>query len=459
MTQSNRWPSGKIAVIGFARTGEAVARIARDRGNEIVVIDDHPSDRTRARASELSIDLVVGPSPAELHELVRMCSYVVVSPGVPPSHPIFAIAAKSQLISEIELAYLVSTVPIVAITGTNGKTTVTTLVDEILTISGLRSTAAGNIGPTLIDAAVRDDLDYIVAEVSSFQLALTHSFRPKVATWLNFAEDHLDWHPSIEDYAYSKSKIFHSQGPEDVAILNFEDDTVMSYATDSVARVVTFGESGADYFVYEGQFFGPDGEELGAVNSLARSLPHDVENALAALATAREAGASPDACRAGIAQSRVLAHRVEYVANIDGIDLYDDSKATTPSAVLAALRGFPSVVLIAGGRNKGLDLSVLRSFADESADHLIRGVVGIGEAGETLVDLFHPDYPVIVAHTMDEAVEMALSLAVSGDVVLLSPGCASFDWYESYEQRGEDFVRSVDARIKRSDQPSRREGV
>jgi UDP-N-acetylmuramoylalanine--D-glutamate ligase len=453
------WHDGSIAVLGFAGTGAAVAGVVLRHGGQVVAIDDRPSDESRARAEELGIDLVVAPSPAELHGLIRDCAFVVVSPGVPPSHPIFAVAPSNKLISEVELACRVAEVPIVAITGTNGKTTVTTLVNEMMVCSNLRSAAAGNIGPTLIEAVDRNDLDVIVAEVSSFQLALTQTFHPHVATWLNFAEDHLDWHPTADDYASSKAKIFAAQDPSDVAVVNITDPVVMERAKSLRSRLVTFGRDDGDYHVAQGRFIGPGGRELGGLELMSRTFPHDIDNVLAAFATALEAGATVTGCAQALAGNIPLPHRVAYVETIDGVSFYDDSKATTPSAVIAALAGFVSTVLIAGGKNKGLDLSVIRTFIDREESHVLRCVVAIGESAQDIEDIFSSGYQVYRAESMDEAVARALKLSIPGDVVLLSPGCASFDWYRSYAERGDDFVRAVhqlDSRIDK-DAPVRRQ--
>lgn len=432
-----------IAIIGFADTGAAVAGVVLRHGGRVVAIDDRPSSASQARAEALGIDLIVAPSPAALDGLIRDCAFVVVSPGVSPSHPIFAVAPSNKLISEIELAFQISRVPIIAITGTNGKTTVTTLVNQMLVRSGLKSTAAGNIGPTLIEAADRNDLDVIVAEVSSFQLALTQTFRPHVATWLNFAEDHLDWHPTTDDYASSKAKIFAAQGSADIAVVNNGDRVVMDHVRSAASQVVTFGRESGDYRLDGERFVGPRGRDLGGLDLLPRTLPHDIDNALAALATALEAGASVSGCAIALGESTLLPHRVEFVEDIEGVKFYDDSKATTPSAVVAALAGFASTILIAGGKNKGLDLSVIREFIDREKNHSIRAVVAIGESAPEIVKIFAPNYQVQIGESMDEAVTKALELAVPGDVVLLSPGCASFDWYRSYVERGDDFVRVV----------------
>ncbi len=436
---------GRVGVMGFAGTGEAVARVARAHGASVVVIEDRPRDDTADRARAIGVELVLAPDARQLRGALEGCALVVVSPGVGPDHPVHALVPREQLVSEIELASRLARVPIIAITGTNGKTTVTTMVDQMMRNSKLRSAAAGNIGPTLIDAVERSDLDVIVAEVSSFQLALTARFHPAVATWLNFAEDHLDWHASLDDYRSAKARIFANLTPEDVAVVNRADPMIVGLARASRGRVVTFGRADADYRIVADRFVGPAGEDLGGIDLLKRALPHDIDNALAALASALEGGADPIGCQQALREGEVLAHRVEHVGAIAGVHFYDDSKATTPSATIAALRAFPSAVLIAGGKNKGLDLSVIADFADEDHDHKVRAVVAVGESAAEVRAAFSPRYDVVEAESMDEAVRLAYGHCKLGDVVLLSPGCASFDWYSSYQERGEDFVRAVRA--------------
>ncbi|MBO0714878.1 MAG: UDP-N-acetylmuramoyl-L-alanine--D-glutamate ligase, partial [Acidimicrobiales bacterium] len=362
---------------------------------------------------------------------------VVVSPGVPIQHPVFRMGRP--VLSEVELAGRLTTAPMVAVTGTNGKTTVTTLVARMLEASGRQALAAGNIGLPLLDA-VSLPAEVLVVEVSSFQLALTEQFRPHVAVWLNLAPDHLDWHPSFEHYAAAKAKIFANQGPGDVAIANAEDPAVLAAATSAAGRLVTFGLDAGDFRMRGEQLVAPGGETIIGSRDLPRSLPHDRANALAAAAAALSAGADIGACRSVLACFEGLPHRVQLVGEAGGIRFYDDSKATTPASVLAALSGFESVVLIAGGRNKGLDLSALGDGRGR-----LRAVVAMGEAADEISAAFagRPAVPVIRASSMADAVQAAAGAAEQGDAVLLSPGCTSFDWYGSYAERGEDFTRLV----------------
>lgn len=435
-----------VLIVGFARTGQAVARVLRTRNLSLRVLDDRPDAAAREEAARLGIELIESPGPLALARLIGDADLVVASPGVPPSHPALGAAPANRLVSEVELAARLSPVPLIAITGTNGKTTVTSLVAAMLAASGRNAPAAGNIGRPLIDAVLAPGVDLVVAEVSSFQLLYTRDLRPTVAAYLNFAEDHLDWHGDARAYAEAKAKIFARQGQSDVAVANAEDEVVMQAARAGRARVVTFGLERGDFHLDGDRLLGPDGTAYAHLTDLPRALPHDVQNALAALAIARDAGADAAACRQALRTTTVLAHRVELVVEHAGVAYYDDSKATTPSAVAAALRGFAGVVLIAGGRNKGLDLTAMRAAAVDGGRRRVRAVVAIGEAAEEVAAAF-AGYPVERATSMRDAVRAARALVRPGEVVLLSPGCASFDWYRSYEERGADFARIVRAEI------------
>jgi UDP-N-acetylmuramoylalanine--D-glutamate ligase len=433
-------------VLGLGVTGEAMARHLLAQGWKVVAVEDTPSEASRKRAAGLTGDfeLVEEPHPDRLASLVRGSDAVMPSPGVRTEHPALDVARSAgvPLRSEIELALAhVGDRPVIAITGTNGKTTVATLVAAMLVESGIRAVAAGNIGLPLIDA-VEGDHEVFVAELSSFQLEQTSGLRPRVATWLNFSPDHLDWHPDLDAYAAAKARIWSNQRPEDHAVVNAADPVVMSHASSAPSRLVTFDADKGDYRVGVGEggqsIVGPDGEVVVALAALPRRLPVDIANALAATATARSAGAAVAACASVLTRFQGLPHRVQRVGHSGGVDFYDDSKATTPASVLAAVEGFDSVVLIAGGRNKGLDLGVLAAAAPR-----IRSVVAIGEAAAEVDAAFDGLRPVQVATSMDEAVRHAAASAQPGDAVLLSPGCASFDWYRSYAERGDDFARAV----------------
>jgi UDP-N-acetylmuramoylalanine--D-glutamate ligase len=436
----------RALVVGFGVSGEAAAGRLRALGFDVVASDDSPTDDSRARARGAGVELVEQPDSARLAELVGGSSLVVPSPGVPAHHEVFALAraASVMLESEISLAAAAIDAPLIAITGTNGKTTVTTLVAEMLCASGLRAVAAGNIGTTLT-SVVGEALDAVVVEVSSFQLDLAPKFHPRVGVWLNLAADHLDWHGTDDRYAASKFRVWENQGGDDVAVANADDRAVMAWAARARGRVVRYGLGGdADYRIAGGSLVGPEGDAIVAVDELWRSLPHDLGNALAASAAALAGGATLEGVRAALLGFRGLPHRLVLVGDANGVRWYDDSKATNPHAAVAAVRSFESVVLIAGGQNKGLDLSAL---ADEVGR--VRAVVAIGTAADEVGAAFAGRAPVVIAGSMEDAVAAAAVAAEPGDAVLLSPGCASFDWYRSYAERGDDFSRAVASQLER----------
>ena len=414
------------------------ALVARDEA--VVAVDDAPAEAGRALARDLGVELVEAPDRDRLRALVETSAAVLPSPGVPDHHPLFELAAAAgvPVLSELDLAARWDDRPLLAVTGTNGKTTVTTLTSRMLSASGLRAAAVGNTEVPLVAAIEDADLDVFVVEASSFRLLHSHHFAPDVGTWLNFAPDHLDNHATLAEYEAAKARIWRDQRADQVAIGNADDPVVAVRLASAPGRKVTFGlGSDADHRL-DGDRLVCAGEELARRDELPRRLPHDVINALAAAATALAGGATMAGARAALLAFEGLPHRVVLVGEAGGVDWYDDSKATAPHATLAALRGFGSVVLIAGGRNKGLDLNELLEEVDR-----IRAVVAIGEAAGEVEAVFAGRRPVRTAGSMDAAVAAAAELAATGDVVLLSPACASFDWYGSYGERGDDFVRAV----------------
>lgn len=423
-----------VLVYGVGVTGLAVVTELVRRGHEVIAVDDALRDGTRAALADLGVELT--DPGADLEAIVAAVEAVIPTPGLPETHPLFAAVERvgRPVLSELDLAASWDDRPIVAITGTNGKTTVTTLVNEMLQRSGIASVACGNLETPLVEALVDPAVDVFVVEASSFRLGHSRHVAPAVGTWLNFAPDHLDVHRDLASYEAAKARIFAEQRPDQVAVANCDDAVVLRHARAGSARLVTFGSEG-DFRREGDQLVGPGWSV--PVSHLPRTLPHDVANALAAVATARAAGATDEGIAEVLSTFRGLPHRMTLVGESGGVVWYDDSKATTPHATAAAVGGFSSVVLIAGGRNKGIDLSSLGQLAPP-----VRAVVGIGEAAEEVVAAF-PGLPSITAASMAEAVLGAAELAAPGDVVVLSPGCASFDWYASYAERGADFARIV----------------
>jgi UDP-N-acetylmuramoylalanine--D-glutamate ligase len=432
-------------VLGLGVTGSAVLRSLRAHDEGAVAVDDRPTDAGRRLAAALGVELVEAPSDDELAALLARVDMIVPSPGVPDHHPVFALAAAAgvPVRSEFDLAAAWDDRPLLAVTGTNGKTTVTELTRQMLEASGRSAVAVGNTEVPLVAALDDPTTDVFVVEASSFRLLHSESFAPAVGTWLNVAPDHLDNHADLESYIAAKARLWAHQLPADVAIGNADDPVVAAHLEGAAARHVTFGlEARADHHLEGDRLLLADGTELARAGELARAFPHDLANALAAAATALHGGATAAGAREALLAFRGLPHRVALVGEAGGVQWYDDSKATAPHATRAALRSFPSVVLIAGGRNKGLDLHELAAERDH-----VRAVVAIGEAGPEVAEAFDGLRPVRVAGSMDAAVDEAAALAAPGDVVLLSPACASFDWYRSYAERGDDFVRAVRAHL------------
>ncbi len=435
-----------VLVVGVGVAGEAAARRLAEHDWTVTALDEAPVAPARAellRSRGVRVVDEVGANDAA--HFVEDATLVVPSPGVPWSHPALVEARRLGVLcwSEFELAAQWSDLPMVGVTGTNGKTTVTELVTRMLRASGMRTVAAGNTELPLVDAVAPSaggevDLDVVVVEASSFRLQFTETWRPSVGTWLNVAEDHLDWHPTMAHYIAAKTRLWAAQEPSDVALANAEDPIVSEAARSAPGRVGTFGIDAGDWRVVENALTDPSGAVVLDIADLWRRYPHDVVDALAAAATAHEAGADRAAVIDVLATFDGLPHRVRMVGEHGGVRYVDDSKATDPHASIAAISSFDSVVLIAGGRNKGLDLSALASTTDR-----LRAVVAVGEAADEVVDVFAGRRPVVVARSMDDAVAAAQAAAQPGDVVLLSPGCASFDWYGSYAERGDDFIRAV----------------
>ena len=432
-------------VLGLGVTGAAVLRGLVARGEGAVAVDDHATDAGRRLAATLGVELVEAPDVDSLRALVARSDAVLPSPGVPDHHPLFALADEAQVpvLSEFDLAARWDDRPIVAITGTDGKTTVTELTRAMLEASGRAAVAVGNTELPLVAAIDDPATEVFVVEASSFRLLHSGRFAPAVGTWLNVAPDHLDSHATFDAYVAAKARIWADQSPSQVAIGNADDPVVAARLALAPAAHVTFGLSaGADHHLDGDRLVLAGGGELARTAELARAFPHDIANGLAAAASAHSGGAGPDGIRAALLSFRGLPHRVTLVGEAGGVRWYDDSKATTPHATLAAVRAFESVVLIAGGRNKGLDLAQLTDAVDR-----ITAVVAIGEAAPEVAEAFDGRRPVRIATTMAGAVEDAAALARSGDVVLLSPACASFDWYGSYAERGDDFTRAVHALV------------
>lgn len=432
-------------VYGLAVAGRSAARFLASRGEALVLAEDRPAADNAAFAAALGAELLEGPDAAmncarRMKEFIRL----VPSPGVPESHPVIvsALRAGVEVVSEIELAYRHEQAsgaprPVVAITGTDGKTTTTLMAAAMMSASGHKAAAVGNTETPWVDA-LDEAHDCFAVECSSFRLQYTRDFRADASTWLNLAPDHLDWHRDLDSYRGAKARIWAAARGGDVAVAPVRDESILKNARSTPARVVTFGLESGDYRVENGALVSPHGRIVD-VGQLSRALPHDLTNALAASALVLESGiGTVEGVANALAKYHHAPHRIQLVGEIDGVSYYDDSKATSPHAAQAALTSFDRIVLIAGGKNKGLDLSSMASQPQR-----MRAVVAIGYSSDLIEAAFSGICRVQRAESMGDAVDCARRLAEPGDVVLLSPGCTSYDWYSNYGERGDDFAECV----------------
>jgi UDP-N-acetylmuramoylalanine--D-glutamate ligase len=442
----------KILIVGAARSGIACARFLIARGATVALNDAKPFEKwsTEARAlKDEGVGCLAGELPGWLLDQLDL---VVISPGVPTKAiPLrYAERAGAEVIGEVELASRYLKGRIVAITGSNGKTTTTSLIAELLKDAGLRTLVGGNIGTPLI-SLVEDSRDdgWTVVEMSSFQLETIKEFHPTVAVALNVTPNHMDRYESFTDYAAAKHRIFMNQAPGDVAILNADDEIVSSWATGLRAHVTSFSVKEQ---LEEGLFL--RGREIvSRANGVERVLLmsdemklrglHNVENVLAAVAAGLACGAAPDSMRETIREFNPVEHRLEFVAEVDGVKFYNDSKATSVDATVKALEAFAGdagkVVLILGGRGKKAPYAPLESLVRER----VRKLILVGEDAETIERELGTFAPSARARDLGEAVTLSFQAAQVGDTVLLAPACASFDMFESYEHRGRVFKDAV----------------
>ena len=434
-----------IIVVGLARTGVAVARFLAERG-AMVTVTDIKDEAALAphleRLAGLAINYELGRHDIESF---LKADLIVVSPGVPMEiEPlVLARAGKRQVISEIELASRFIDATLVAITGTNGKTTTTTLTGEIFRGCGFTTFVGGNIGNPLVDLVTSaQEVERVVVELSSFQLEGIEQFHPSVSVLLNITEDHLDRYATFQDYMDAKARIFANQTAADFAVLNMDDPLVAGYAAKLRARVVPMSrqkEQSQGIFHRDGLItFRWDGrEEQFPVAGYRLKGVHNLDNIMAALAATLLLGCDAAQAQAAVMAFPGLPHRMELVATINGIPWYNDSKGTNVGSVVKSLESFAGgVTLIAGGKDKGGDYAPLAPLVKERVEHMIL----IGEAKEIIGKALGHLTDTRAAGTLDEAVELAHRLTAPGGVVLFSPACSSFDMFRNYEERGERFA-------------------
>lgn len=429
----------RVIVVGLGASGIAAARLCAGRGARVLGTDAKPLGELPDLVRELGIELSVGGHAGIDFGRVDL---VIVSPGVPPLAGLEAAArAGVEVIGELELAWRLVRAPILCVGGTNGKSTVTTLVHHLLEAAGWSVFSGGNLG-TPLSEAVQGSYDWLVVETSSFQLERAPTFRPKVAVLLNVTDDHLDRYPDFEAYARAKGNAFVNQQPTDFAVIPTKDPICERQAGRGGARRVRFGPGG-DYQPSGGAVLEVGSGERFEIRSAKLYGAHNLSNAAAAIAAVRSVGVDPEAIARGLGRFEPLAHRMALVGTIRGVRFYDDSKATNVGAAVTALGGLeePRAVLIAGGRDK------LGSYAPlvEALERKGRAVVLIGEAAEKIAVEVGDRLPVLRAASMEQAVRTAFETAHDGDAVLLSPACSSFDMFRSYADRGERFSEAVRA--------------
>jgi UDP-N-acetylmuramoylalanine--D-glutamate ligase len=439
----------RVLVVGLGRSGVASALFLQSRGARVTVSDAKSEDQLREQIPTLLDAGIAVETGAHGERTFRNQDLIVVSPGVPvDAEPLVQARALGQpVIGEIELASQFLSGPIVAITGSNGKTTTTTLVGDIIAASGFKTLVGGNIGTPAISLAEQATPETtIVLEVSSFQLETIRTFRPKVAVVLNVTPDHLDRHGTFAAYVNAKARIFENQQADDFAVLNADDPTCVELANRTRAQVFWFSreremESGA--FVRDGHIIVRRNRSVQTILSVS-DIPlkglHNLENILAAVCAAALMGCAAEKIRAAIVNFKAVEHRLEYVATIGGVEYYNDSKATNVDATMKALQSFPANIhLILGGKDKGSDYTVLNNLLRER----VKSVYTIGAAAEKIQSHIKGTTQIVSSGTIESAVKQASAAGHPGDVVLLAPACASFDQFQNYEHRGRVFKELV----------------
>ena len=440
----------RVWVLGLGRSGVAAARLLAARGARVIGVDNADDEALQTVAKSLKAQGV--ETRLGVQELGQVAAdLAVLSPGFPPENAVLreVVNAGVPVVSELEIGFCFCPCPVVAVTGTNGKTTTTELCAAVLLAGGMAAPPAGNIGRAfcdlLCDDAAARRLDVVVLEVSSFQLERIERFRPRVSVMLNVTPDHLDRYASMRDYAAAKERVFENQRPEDLAVVNADcAGDFASLRRPDAPRQVVFSARGrregcAMWLEGTRIYSAQEGELLDMAGTHLRG-PHNAENIMSALAVAGAFRVPVDAARRAIAAYHPLPHRCEWVAKIDGVDYINDSKATNTDAVEKALAGFDRpVVLIAGGKDKGFDFASLNATLSRKA----KLAVLIGATREKLAVNWSSAVPCVKADTLEAAVRMARDNARPGDVVLLSPECSSFDMFEDYEDRGEQFKQIV----------------
>ena len=449
MAQGMDLTNKRVLVVGLGKSGVAAAFFLKDKGARVTVSDAKTEDQLREQIPALLDRGIVVEAGRHGERTFRDQDLIVVSPGVPYDEPHLqaARALGVPVIGEVELAARFLNGPIVAITGSNGKTTTTSLIGEVFAKSGLKTQVGGNIGKPVIEMVAGSTPNtWNVLEISSFQLETIETFHPKIAVVLNVTPDHLDRHRTFEGYVAAKARIFENQKADDFAVLNMDDATCASLARKVKAQVRGFSrrepvKSGA--YTKDGRIVHHDKEgerEIMPVSAISLKGAHNQENVLAAVCAAMLAGCKPAQIANAVREFRAVEHRLEFVANINGVEYYNDSKATNVDASIKALESFAGGIhLILGGKDKGSDYSILAPLVSER----VKLIVLLGAASDKIAAQLEGVRPIVRAASMQTAVYQSMAAAQAGDTVLLVPACASFDMFDNYEHRGRAFKQEV----------------
>jgi len=450
----------RVLVVGLGRSGVASALFLKAKGARVTVSDAKPQDQLKAEIPVLLDQGITVETGGHGERTFGGQDLIVVSPGVPADAPLLvqARALGENVIGEIELAAQFFPGRIIAITGSNGKTTTTTLAGEILGAGGHRTAVGGNIGTPAISLIEGSTADTIaVLEVSSFQLETIQTFRPMIAVVLNVTPDHLDRHRTFAAYTDAKARIFENQQPEDFAVLNADDLTCVELASRTRAQVFWFSrtrEVKQGAFVHDGRIFFRDHsgqKEIMLVSEIPLKGAHNVENVLAAVCVGALLRCEPARIRQAVHNFKAVEHRLEHVATIRGVEYYNDSKATNVDATIKALESFPANIhLILGGKDKGSDYTVLNDLLRQR----VKRVYTIGAAAGKIESQVTGAADIDHAETLETAIKHAAEAAKRGDVVLLAPACASFDQFRNYEHRGKVFKEVVNGLAQPANQES-----
>jgi UDP-N-acetylmuramoylalanine--D-glutamate ligase len=450
----------RVLVVGLGKSGVASALFLESRGARVTVSDSKAEAQLNEEIPALLDRGIVVETGKHGERTFRDQDLIVVSPGVPFDVLPLQNARRLNIpvIGEIELAAQNVEGLIVAITGSNGKTTTTTLAGEIIASGGAKALVGGNIGTPAISFADQSSPEtWVVLEISSFQLETIQIFRPKIAVVLNVTPDHLDRHGSMENYTSAKARVFENQTFDDFAVLNLDNDVAAKLAAGLKPKVFWFSrakevERGA--FVRGGNIFFKEAKavEVMPVAEIGLKGAHNLENVLAAVCIGMLAGVEPEKIRRAVKEFKAVEHRLEFVADVDGVQYFNDSKATNVDATIKALESFPkNIHLILGGKDKGSDYTVLNTLLAER----VKQVYTIGTAAQKIEQQIGNTVPIVSAATLENAIRKAAQFATAGDIVLLAPACASFDQFDSYEHRGRVFKEIVQTLVERATRGSK----